>query len=93
MGFAPGDRERSVLAADYVSDTLTMSGQTITEKLTLSNYRVIFEGDGWLPYGSVAGNQQELEYGVNIETACRYFEKAAWKAVENLKAPKRGQTA
>ena len=87
MAFSPGERERGVLAAYYDRGTLTMSGSAVTERLTLSNYRVIFEGPGWLPRSSVPGNQQELKYRVNIENACRYFEKAAWKAVENLKAP------
>lgn len=89
MSYLPGDRERSVLTAEYDAGLLTMDGPMVTERLTLSNYRVIFQGRGWLPQGSVPGNQQELNYGTDVATACGYFEKAAWSAVANLKDPKR----
>ena len=82
------ERERAVLAADYRKETFSLEGATFTERLTLSNYRIIFEGRGWLPQGSVPGNTQRLSYGVNVSVACTYFEKAAWKAVANLRKPK-----
>lgn len=87
VAYAPGDRERGVLAVDYEKGLLTMAGGEVTEQFTLSNYRVIFDGAGWLPRNKVPGNLQRLWYGAEVGTACGYFEKAAWKAVKNLKNP------